>query len=190
MKKITLDDVINIAQYELIREKHRKKILKLKQSRRIPVGPRILFVFENFDTMLYQVHEMMRLERIVKESAILREIEVYNELVPDQGQLSATVFIATGNADDDSIFLQQINGLPHHTFLKINGENIFAQYDFRQIDGDRMSSVQYVKFNLSANHVDHFSNGSPVVLGFNHDNYNEQHELTSEQKNILKQDLL
>jgi hypothetical protein len=190
MRKITLGDVLDISRYELIREEHRKKILELKASRRIFVGPRIMFAFENFDTMLYQVHEMMRAERIVKEAAILQELNVYNELVPNQGQLSATVFIATGNPKDDLLFLQNINGLPNHTFLNIYGEKIIPEFDPSQIDGARISSVQYVKFNLSKKQVSNFSKSSPVVLGFDHVNYTEQFELTPQQKEILKNDLI
>ena len=190
MRKIQLDDILDIAKYEAIREEHRKEILKLKARRRIFVGPRITLAFENYDTMLYQVHEMMRAERIVKEEAIQAEVDVYNDLVPDARQLSATMFIATGNKDDDLAFLRKIDGLPEHSFLKINSEKITPEYDPTQIDDGRMSAVQYVKFNLSEEQAAQFSNGAAAVLGFDHENYAEEYELTPEQKEILKGDLI
>ena len=190
MRKIRLEDIIGIARYELKREEYRKKILKIKASRRIFVGQRITFLFENFDTMLYQVQEMMRAERIVREEPIRQEINVYNELIPDKNQLSATMLIASGNKSDDFKFLTQISGLQNHTFLEIAGEKVYARYDDSQIDDERMSSVQYVKFNLSEDQTARFGNGSTVLIGFDHENYSEKYELIPEQKEILKQDLV
>jgi hypothetical protein len=190
MRKIKLHDILDIAKYELVREDHRKKLLKIKASRRIFVKPRIMFAFENYDTMLYQVHEMIRAERMVKEEAILKEIRIYNDLIPDKGQLSATMFIATGNKHDDIRFLHRIDGLPEHTFLNINGERIIPQYDPGQIDDGRLSAVQYVKFQLNQKQVGRFNNGSRVVLGFDHKNYSEHYELTREQIDRLKGDFI
>jgi len=189
MRKIQLEDILDIARYELKREEYRKKILDIKASRRIFIGRRITFLFENFDTMLYQVQEMMRAERIVREEAILQEINVYNDLIPDENQLSATMLIASGNKNDDFKFLSQMSGLQKHTFLEIDREKVYARYDDSQIDDERMSSVQYVKFNLSEGQVARFGNGSAVFIGFDHKNYTEKYELVPEQKEILKQDL-
>lgn len=189
MKKIELGDVLDIAKYELVREDYRKRILQIKAKRRLFVGPRIMYAFENYDTMLYQVQEMMRAERIVKEAAILREINVYNELIPDENQLSATMFIATGNPKKDIAFLQQIVGLPDHTYMAIDGERIRPGFDPSQISEQRLSSVQYVKFNLSEGQAARLKNGADVVLGFDHKNYRAELRLSPEQKEVLKSDL-
>jgi hypothetical protein len=116
MRKIELKDILNIAEYELKRDEIRKRILKEKSNRRISVGPNITYLFENFNTLLYQIQEMMRAERIVKKDAILREIKSFNELIPNENQLSATMFIASGNVAQDLKFLKTMVALPLHTY--------------------------------------------------------------------------
>ena len=83
MRKIKLTDIIDIAEYERQRNEFRPKIIKEKDKRRIHVGPKVTYLFETFDTMLYQVQEMTRAERIVDEEGILGELNAYNELIPE-----------------------------------------------------------------------------------------------------------
>src|SRR5437870_4731867 len=99
MKPIGISDVMNIAEYEKIRPEFRSRIIELKNRRRISVGPKITFVFENRDTVLSQIQEMMRAERIVHEDKIQNEIDVYNQLLPGQNELSATMFIEITDSD-------------------------------------------------------------------------------------------
>src|SRR5260370_15523108 len=93
MKKIELADIQNILDYEKVREEAQNRIIALKKNRRVQVGDMISFVFENRDTVLFQIQEMVRAERIVDEEKIQDEIDVYNELIPGDGELSATMFI-------------------------------------------------------------------------------------------------
>src|SRR5262249_39017380 len=93
MKRVTPDEIVDIAQYEKKREAFRTEVIALKKRRRIPVGPQITFVFENHETVLFQIQEMMRAERIVEEKAIQHELETYNALLADSGGLGATMLI-------------------------------------------------------------------------------------------------
>ena len=93
MKPIELAEVKDIAEYERIRPALRARVIALKNDRRIAVGPHITFLFENRETVLAQVQEMMRAERIVHEDKIQHELDTYNRLLPDDGELSATMFI-------------------------------------------------------------------------------------------------
>src|SRR5215813_8065217 len=93
MNKVTLSEVLDIAQYEKARDDFRRRIIGLKKNRRVPVGPGVTFVFENHDTILFQIQEMMRSERLAQATAIQHEIDTYNQLLPDESELAATMLI-------------------------------------------------------------------------------------------------
>jgi len=190
MKKITLSEILNIAEYEKIRPEFRKKIMGIKDIRRLHVGPFITYLFENYDTMYYQVEEMMRAERIVNDDDIMKEINAYNELIPGANQLSASMFIAIDDKPKRTKFLQSIINLPEHTFITVNNKNIPAQFDSRQGSPEQLSSVQYVKFNLTPEDVEEFSSASSVIkLTFTHPDYSHEYELSAEDKSTLYGDM-
>ena len=89
MRPIELSEIKNIADYELIRPALRPRMIALKDRRRISVGDHLTFLFENRETVLYQIQEMMRIERIVKPEEVAHEVATYNELIPGDGELSA-----------------------------------------------------------------------------------------------------
>ena len=93
MKKIALDDTLNILEYEKVRDNYRRRIIAMKKKRRIQVGNLLSLFFENRDTVLSQIQEMIRTERIVDEGRIQEEIDIYNSLIPGENELGATMFI-------------------------------------------------------------------------------------------------
>jgi len=191
MRKLCVEDILDLTTYEKQRKDFRPKIIAVKNQRRIHVGPKATYLFENYDTMWYQVQEMTRAERIVEEEAIQGEIDVYNELIPDKNQLCASLLIEISDVEERKNFLGKIVDLPSHTFLSVNGDKIFAEFDPRQGSEDKLSSVQYVKFNLSDEQANNFREiGSTIALEFDHPEYSDEHILTPEQKEILHQDLV
>src|SRR5919112_4676000 len=99
MKPVVLDDILGLATYERVRQQYRQKIIALKQKRRISVGDRVSLVFENRETVLFQIQEMLRAERITDVDRIREELVIYNELIPDSGELSATLFLEIENQE-------------------------------------------------------------------------------------------
>ena len=93
MKAVERKEVLELGEYEEVREHFRRRVIELKRLRRVPLGGSLTVLFENRDTVLYQIQEMIRTERITREDAILHELETYNELLPGQDELSATIFI-------------------------------------------------------------------------------------------------
>src|SRR5574341_953144 len=93
MKKIVLNDILGFAAYEKIRPEFRQEIIEKKKNRRVSVGDQISLVFENRDTVIFQIQEMLRAEKITDLDKIREEIAVYNEFIPNPGELSATLFI-------------------------------------------------------------------------------------------------
>src|SRR5580698_3570906 len=93
MKPIDREEILPLAEYERVREPFRSRIIAEKKRRRIQVGPKATAVFENRDTVLLQIQEMLRTERITRPAAVAHEIETYNEMIPGPDELSCTVMI-------------------------------------------------------------------------------------------------
>src|SRR5574339_61859 len=110
MKKLTRSDIISNEEYQRERDDIRKRIIALKNKRRVQVGPHLSFTFENRETLKYQIQEMMRVERIQEENKIQFEIDTYNTLIPQPGSLSATMFIEIQEASQIKSTLDRLQG--------------------------------------------------------------------------------
>ena len=191
MRKLKFGDIVDIAEYEKRRPEFRRRIMQIKDQRRIDVGPFITYLFETIEMQLYQVQEMMRSERIVHEEMILKEMEVYNELIPEHHQLSASVFIAIEDRQELQRFVTRAIDLPDHTYLLVDKNRIVPTFDSRQISVNRLSAIQYITYQLSPEQVEKFAKAdSRVFLGFDHPLYTHEVELTMEQRETLHGDMI
>jgi hypothetical protein len=164
MQPVSLSEIKNIADYELARETIRPRILELKERRRIHLGDHLTFLFENRDTVLYQIQEMMRIERIVKPADIAHEVETYNELVPGPGELCASLLIEYETPEQRDIKLRELLGLEKHIWLEIDDAGrVAAIFDQRQIATDRISAVQYLRFRLTPKQVANWTRGASLL---------------------------
>lgn len=153
MEPVDRSEIQDIAQYEKIRPDFRARVLADKELRRVAVGPHVTFLFENHLSVLYQIQEMMRVERIVDEDAIAHEIKTYNELIPQHGELAATMFIEYPTAAERAEALPKLIGIERAVRLELGeGLRVDAAFDTRQFDTERVSSVQYVRFPLREEH--------------------------------------
>src|SRR6266536_5656655 len=109
--RIHLEDVVNFFEYEKVREEVRAGVIALKRVRRVPVGRHLSFVFENRDTVLFQIQEMCRAERITEDAEIRAELDVYNALLPNPRELSATLFIEITDKDQNQAVLDRFLGI-------------------------------------------------------------------------------
>jgi hypothetical protein len=182
MNKVVLSEILDIAQYEKARDEFRRRIIGLKKNRRLPVGPMVTFVFENHDTILFQIQEMMRAERIVDDDAIRREVDTYNQLLPDENELAATMLIELPDAARIRDEITKFHGVNtgEATYVRVGDERLPGVFDAGQSDDHRISAVQYVRFRFSDALREAFVTGAnPVRLVIDHPNY--RHEaLTSE----------
>ena len=125
MKPIVLADLMNILEYEKVRNEYRSELMDYKKNRRIPLGPNITITFENRKTMKFQILEMMRAERMVHGHQIQEEIDVYNSLLPLENGLSATLFIEVTDETKIRPVLNQFIGLT-------NGEPFFLKLEIKK----------------------------------------------------------
>ena len=150
MKPIERGEVLGLAEYEAVRDRFRARVIDEKKRRRVRLGPQASCVFENRDTMLLQIQEMLRTERITREGAILHEIETYNQLVPGDRELSATVLVEIDEKAERERFLVEAKGLDRSFSLVVDGERCPGMHDAAREHPDRTTAVHYLKFPLTA----------------------------------------
>src|SRR5579863_3251881 len=121
MQPVDISEIKNIAEYEIERETLRPRVLPLKERRRIRLGEHLTLLFENRETVRYQIQEMMRIERIVRPQDIAHEVATYNELIPAQGELCATLLIEYETPSERDVKLRELLGLEQHLWLDVPG---------------------------------------------------------------------
>ena len=192
MQPVQFNEIVDIAQYERIRPEFRQGVLRQKEQRRIPLGPNFTFLFENHDTVLYQVQEMMRVERIVEEKAIAHELKTYNELIPPAGGVAATLLIEYIDPAERAVWLKKLVGLENHISLQVGGlPPVPGRFDTRQLDPEKLSSVQYLEFHLEAAHREAWAGAgaeSQVKLVCTHPAYQHAQALSNGQLTALAED--
>ena len=193
MKKFSIkeNDVINIDKYINERPKIKKEISEIKKFRRIPVGPYATFYFECYDTMIYQVQEMLYIERGGIEQ-MKDELKAYNPLVPKGKELVATLMFEIDNEFKRKEFLTSVGGIEEETFIQIGEHKIMSrpeQDTDRTSEDGKASSVHFLHFDFTEDLIKEFvKEGSTILLGFSHKNYKHFSELSPEVKSELKKD--
>jgi len=186
-------EILNIAEYEKARPEFRQRVMALKEQRRLSVGPHFTFLFENHETVRYQIQEMMRVERIVDERAIRHEIDTYNAFIPGEGALSATLLLEYPDREAREIALPKLAGIDRHVWL-VCGDlaRVPARFDLAQIGEDRVSSVQYVQFHLPAGHRAQWralGAAGQLKLAVDHPHYTHEAGIPPGMADALAQDL-
>lgn len=146
MNRLTLDQLLGFDQWVNTRPVLRPLLLHEKERRRLAVGPHIMLLFENVQTVWYQIEEMVRVEHLTDPDLIRHEMETYNELIPHAGELSATLFIEYADPAERDAALHRLVGLEKHLFLRIGDRRIQAEFEGAQMAEDIISAVQFVRF--------------------------------------------
>jgi hypothetical protein len=148
MKPVDRGEILGLAEYEAVRPHFRVRVIEEKKRRRVALGPKATATFENRDTVMLQIQEMLRTERITREAAILHEIETYNQLVPGKDEVSCTLMIEIPDHDARDRFLVEARGLERHVALVAGDQRARAMWDPARELEDRTSAVHYLKFPL------------------------------------------
>jgi hypothetical protein len=149
MTPIARNEILPIGEYETIRPHFRARIIEEKRVRRATLSPIMTVIFENRDSVLMQVQEMLRTERITSEDGIAHELETYNELLPQHSQLSMTLFIEIADKATREQKLVDLAGLEDKVFLDIGGERVAGVAADRSVEGiARTTAIHYFKFDL------------------------------------------
>jgi Protein of unknown function (DUF3501) len=191
MKKVDRSELLPFAAYEEIRPHFRARMIQAKARRRMSVGDHMSLIFENHDTMLLQVQEMMRTERISDEAAIAHELETYNELVPAPGNLSATLFIEYEDAAQRARMLQVLASLRTAMQLVIGEAKCVARFATHHGEEmDRLPAVNYLTFEVGAARAAQLRDANvPALISVAHPAYEVRVPLPSELRDELARDL-
>ncbi|HEX9307687.1 MAG TPA: DUF3501 family protein [Anaeromyxobacter sp.] len=182
MRRVRRDEILELAAYERSRAELRAAILEAKRIRRVHVAGVLTLLFENAATTRYQVQEMVRAERMTGDAEIRHELDTYNELLGGAGELGVSLLIELPEAEERDRKLREWLALPRHLYLRLeHGEKVRPTYDPRQVGTDRLSSVQYLKFDVRGR--------VPVAAGSDLPQLQAETPLAAEQREALAADL-
>ena len=183
MRKVSREEIRKPAQYAAFREEFRRTVLEQKDKRRVHVGSFLTFLFENHDTVLYQIQEMLRAENTTGEPEIRHEMETYNELLGERGELGCTLLIEIDDPAKRAELLARWKDLPGTLYIETqSGKRVPAEFDPRQVGEGRISSVHYLKFKVG--------DQVPAKVGCSHPEIVAETPLTPEQAAALCRDLI
>jgi hypothetical protein len=195
-RALSLDDILDLRAYERVRDDYRRRVIELKRSRRVALGPILTAVFESVDTVRFQVQEMARAERTASDEALQHELDVYNRLLPADGELSATLFIELTTEADLRHWLPRLVGIERALVFELGDpvdavapgvpEESHAQALTRETV---TAAVHYVRFPFSPEARARFTGTGRAALAVRHREYEAETVLTPEVRAALAGDL-
>ena len=174
MNRLTQSDLLSHADYEARRTTWRREIIALKKRRRIEVGSLVTLVFENRQTLLFQIQEMVRAERIFEPSKIQDELDVYNALLPQMGELSATVMIEITTQERIKEILDSFQHFDRADTLALLvwDQTVFADFEAGHSKEDKISAVHFVRFTIPPSFLDALKqDGAQAGVRITHEHY-------------------
>lgn len=191
---LVIDDIEDLRTYERGRDAYRRRIIELKRLRRVGVGPLMTLVFENRETVRFQIQEMARAEKMVTDEQVQGELDVYNALLPTPGELSATLFIELTADALLREWLPKLVGVERSFELRIGTDGEVAPAVPESAHEEALTrptmtaSVHYIRFPLTPAQVAGFGPG-PVVVAVTHPEYRHETTLSDETRRELRSDL-
>ena len=188
--QIPRSEILDLGDYERQRDGIRARAISARAIRRVELGPNATITFENRETVKYQIQEMLRAERIAKETEVAHEIETYSDLLPAPDELSATLMFEFPDADVRNVYLRDLVGFENHLHLDFDGAGIaMAFFDRWQLDPDRISAVQFVRFRLDRKQRETLARGTRVRVVADHPRYTHRAALPVRTAQALARDI-
>ena len=174
MQKLTRADLMSLEQYADQRKAFRAQVMEHRKPRRVALGQHVTLLFEDRLTMQYQIQEMLRVERIFEPEGIEDELNAYNPLIPDGGNLKATLLIEFGEVEERKKALQGLIDLEDKIWIRIGDfEPVtpIADEDLEREDEEKTSSVHFLRFEFKPEMIAAAKNGAPLAIGVDHPCY-------------------
>ena len=170
---ITADDILPLDKWGSQRKQQRADISALKKNRRMQVGPHTTLYFENWDTMWYQVQEMLWIEKGGAEQ-LIDELHAYNPLIPNGQELSATFMIEIPDETKRRATLAKLGGIENYISIQIGNARVPATWETeleRTTDAGKTSAVHFLHFAFTSEQISAFTSGDEVMVRIDHPNY-------------------
>jgi hypothetical protein len=192
-RKLTLDDIADVRAYERERDEFRRQVIETKRKRRLSFGTILTLMFENRDTMRLQIQEMARVEKLVTDEEIQVELGTYNPMIPEPGQLCATVFLELTSDEQMREWLPKLVGIERSFVIVLpNGDRVHSiteEAHASQLTREAATAaVHYIRFEFTPDQVEAFA-GGPVHIEIEHPDYLESVELSDATRAELLADL-
>jgi hypothetical protein len=188
---LTPADILPLAEYAAIRREERRRIGEIRRRRRLEVGPYSTFSFENRATMRHQIQEMLFIERS-GEGQLEDELAAYNPLIPNGGELVATVMFEIDDPGRRAATLGRLGGIEHRVFIEVEGERVPGEPDPTRENTSpegKASAVQFLRFPFAMHQIVRFKTpGARVVVGFDHPNYAHMAQMPETMRAALAED--
>ena len=182
MEKLNKSDLFSLEEYSINRDSFRKKVLEEKQYRKVYIGEHVVLLFENKNTIQYQIQEMLRIEKIFDAEGIQEELDAYNPLIPDGSNLKAVMLIEYPNVEERKEKLKILKGIEKKIWIKVGSHNkvfAIADEDLEREDETKTSAVHYLRYEFSVSMINDWKNGSSIVMGIDHENYQSSETIIS-----------
>ena len=195
-RALQLHDIADLRAYERERPEFRARVIALKKRRRVGVGPFVTLVFENRDTIRFQIQEMARVEKLFRDDQILDELATYNPLVPEPGQLRATLFIELTSDEQMREWLPALVGIQNRVALRLDDRTLLRAVPDAQHQGqltredEATASVHYVGWDLTSAEVEALCGAAEVELVVDHDRYDFATQLGAATVEELRADVI
>lgn len=189
---ISKQDLIPLPTYRPRRDEYITKMIAYKKNRRIKLADHLSILFENKQTVLFQIQELINSEDLTDTGEIDEYISIYSSMLPDTNELSGTLFIEMDNQTLLEELLAKLKGIEHHLSLVVGSESIPAQFEEVHDDREFTTSVHYLKFSLTQSAVDYLKNSNiahELKLVLSHPNLPAEVSLSAEQIKSLTEDL-
>jgi len=168
MNKLTRQDLMPLERYASERPAFRAQAIAHKKNRHVALSPNISLIFEDRLTVQYQVQEMLRIERIFEADAIQEELDAYNPLIPDGGNLKATLLFEYPDPVMRAERLGQLAGIEHRVYAEVDGFEksfAFADEDLDRSTEEKTSAVHFMRFEFSDEAIAALRNGASLKFG-------------------------
>ena len=192
-RKLSIDDILDLRAYERVRDESRAEVIELKKLRRISLGPVVTLMFENRVTMRSQIHEMIRAEKVMRDEQVMEELHAYNPLIPEPGQLSATLFVELVTEDEMREWLPKLVNIESSIVIRLNDgteiRSITEEAHAEQLTRDYVTAaVHYIRFELTPEQIEKFALGGAEIVS-DHSAYQQSVVLQSSTVKELLSDL-
>ena len=181
-------DLLTLEEYAEKRSSIRQETIQVKKLREVHLGEHVRMIFENKQTVQYQVQEMLRIEKIFESTEIQDELDVYNALVPNGSNLKATMMIEYSDVAERIVALTELIGVEKSIYFQVgNHEKAFpiCNEDLERETDIKTSAVHFMRFEFTQEMINDFIAGSAIKVGSTHPNYDYEMTLDTESQKVL-----
>jgi hypothetical protein len=192
IQQITRDDLMSLEQYAEKRGEFRQQVLEHKKHRQIALGPNATLYFEDRLTLLYQIQEMLRIEKVFEADGINEELDAYNPLIPDGRNFKATFMIEYPDPQVRAAQLEKMVGIEDLVWMQIGDHDkiwSIADEDLERSTEDKTSAVHFLRFEISDAMAGDLEGGANWQIGVQHPVYTYEVTIDGETRESLLKDL-